>query len=307
MKTFITFETLANSYIELESKPFKASWKDDERRIKKLILRYGQIRIDEITTIELARLYREIAANGRTFEANRTLETIHRIYEVAKNWDVWPLDRKNPASGIKKHREESRERFVSEEELPILWEAFDHLKHNFMPTYFKLLILTGLRRNTLRCLQWSDIDLEKGVIYVRKEIDKMRKAQTIPLSDQALQLISELDRKDPWLFWSKEKNQYGSIHGAHMSYSQVGEYWEKVKLISGMHDLRIHDLRRTTGSYLGQAGVNQELIGKALNHTPGSKATAIYTRFADPHLKKALNEHGRIVDQIVTKGVEKTA
>lgn len=49
-----------------------------------------------------------------------------------------------------------------------------------------------------------------------------------------------------------------------------------------MTDLRIHDLRRSLGSWQARTGANQATIGKSLNHkTP--QATAIYTRLTlDP-------------------------
>lgn len=299
--TFITFEELARNYVEIESKPFKSSWRDDERRLEKLSKHFGQKKLNEVTTLEVAQLYRDMCAQGKYFEANRILQLLHRVFEVARNWDLWPNEKKNPAIGVKKHREESRERFISEEELPILWEAFGKLRHAFMPSYFKLLLLTGLRRNTLRNIQWTDVNLSKRHIIIRQEIDKTKKTQKVHLSQLSTEILFGLPKKDPWVFWSRKGNQWGDLHGAQMSNTQVGDYWEKVKLISGLHDIRIHDLRRTTGSYLGHAGLNEALIGGVLNHAPGSKSTAIYTRFRDDHLRDAFEKHGQIVQGILDK------
>lgn len=295
----ITFGELATNYLQLESKPFKSTWKDDERRIKRLQEHFGKRSLDSITTLELAKLYTRTCAAGHTHEANRILETMHRLFEVARNWELYPPDKKNPAKGIRKHREQPRERFVKKEELPLLWRAFDQLDHAFMPSYFKLLVLTGLRRNTLRCVRWSDLDTKNWTLSIRPEIDKMNKAQLLPLSPQAIEIIIELPRRDPWLFWSRRGNQWGDVFGAQMSSTQVGTYWDKVRLLSGLSDLRIHDLRRTTGSYLGQAGINQYLIAKVLNHAPESGATAIYTRFAEVHIQEAMTLLGETIDLAV--------
>lgn len=295
----ITFGDFARDYLALESKPFKSSWKDDERRIRRLQEQYADRLLDTITTVEIARLYVQTCEQGKIYEANRVLETMHRLFEVAKNWDLYPADRRNPAKGIRKHREPARERFVKKEELPILWQAFDRLDHAFMPSYFKLLVLTGLRRNTLRRVRWSDLDTDAWTLSIRSEIDKMGKAQVLPLSPQAIELIIDLPRREPWLFWSRKGNQYGAMFGGLMSNTQVGEYWSKVRLISGLTDLRIHDLRRTAGSYLGQAGASQYLIAKLLNHAPGSGATAVYTRFAEDHLREALDQLGLTIDKFL--------
>jgi len=42
-------------------------------------------------------------------------------------------------------------------------------------------------------------------------------------------------------------------------------------------DIRLHDLRRTLGSFQAAAGANQYIIGKSLGHK-SQQATAIYAR-----------------------------
>lgn len=305
MTNSITFGELAHNYLKLESKPFKSSWKDDERRIRRLQEQYGDRLLDSITTLELVRLYTVTCEAGKTYEANRILETIHRLFEVARNWDLYPQEKKNPAKGIRKHKERPRERFVKKEEMPSLWQAFDQLDHAFAPSYFKLLVLTGLRRNTLRQVRWSDLDTDAWTLSIRPEIDKMGKAQILPLSPPAIELIIDLPRREPWLFWSRKGNQYGDQFGALMSNTQVGDYWGKVRSGSGLADVRIHDLRRTAGSYLGQAGVSPYLIARVLNHSLDSAGvTAIYARFSDCHLREALNLLGKIVTDCISPDPE---
>jgi len=52
---------------------------------------------------------------------------------------------------------------------------------------------------------------------------------------------------------------------------------QRVLARAGLKDLRIHDLRRTLGSWQARTGASLVLIGKSLNHkTP--QATAIYAR-----------------------------
>jgi len=46
---------------------------------------------------------------------------------------------------------------------------------------------------------------------------------------------------------------------------------------SGLKDLKIHDLRRTLGSWQAAAGVSLPIIGKSLGHRT-TTATAIYAR-----------------------------
>jgi integrase len=46
---------------------------------------------------------------------------------------------------------------------------------------------------------------------------------------------------------------------------------------SGLKDLRIHDIRRTFGSYQAISGASLHIIGKSLGHK-SSQATQVYAR-----------------------------
>nr|WP_242479702.1 site-specific integrase [Lamprobacter modestohalophilus] len=56
-------------------------------------------------------------------------------------------------------------------------------------------------------------------------------------------------------------------------------------------DVRLHDLRRTVGSWLAQAGNSLHLIGRVLNHSNAS-TTQVYARFGQDHVRAALEQHG---------------
>ncbi len=64
-----------------------------------------------------------------------------------------------------------------------------------------------------------------------------------------------------------------------------------VELPPAIDDVRLHDLRRTLGSWLAQSGASLHLIGKILNHAD-TKTTAIYARFGEDSARAALEQHG---------------
>jgi integrase len=66
---------------------------------------------------------------------------------------------------------------------------------------------------------------------------------------------------------------------------------EGVELPPAIDDVRLHDLRRTLGSWLAQSGASLHLIGKILNHAD-IKTTAIYARFGEDSARTALEQHG---------------
>jgi integrase len=54
-------------------------------------------------------------------------------------------------------------------------------------------------------------------------------------------------------------------------------------------DLRVHDLRRTVGSWLASSGASLPLIGKVLNHKT-HQATQVYARFMLDPVRDALEQ-----------------
>jgi len=65
----------------------------------------------------------------------------------------------------------------------------------------------------------------------------------------------------------------------------------RVRAAAGVDDVRLHDLRRTVGSWLAQSGNSLHLIGRVLNHSNQS-TTAVYARFGDDSVRAALDQHG---------------
>ena len=71
----------------------------------------------------------------------------------------------------------------------------------------------------------------------------------------------------------------------------IEKIWRRIRKAAGIEDVRLHDLRRTLGSWLAQSGNSLHLIGRVLNHSSQS-TTAIYARFAQDNVREALEAHG---------------
>ena len=66
---------------------------------------------------------------------------------------------------------------------------------------------------------------------------------------------------------------------------------EALDLPPAIDDVRLHDLRRTVGSWLAQSGNSLHLIGRVLNHSNAS-TTQVYARFGEDSVRTALEQHG---------------
>ena len=71
-----------------------------------------------------------------------------------------------------------------------------------------------------------------------------------------------------------------------------------VDLPIGLVDLRLHDLRRTVGSWLSQSGVDLNVVKNAMRHA-NLATTLIYAQLGADPAREALEQHGRKVMEII--------
>ena len=70
--------------------------------------------------------------------------------------------------------------------------------------------------------------------------------------------------------------------------------WHRIRKSADVSDVRIHDLRRTLGSWLAASGYSLPLIGRALNHSNVS-TTAIYARLDLDPVRQALEHNAKMM------------
>ena len=174
-----TVKELCNAYLERYAKPHKKSWKDDERRINnRLIPTWGNLKASNINHTDVATLHRNIGKKHR-YEANRTVELISKMFDLARLWKIVPDTHTNPARDIKHYKEEKRDRWVKPEELPKLAQAIDEEENLYARNALWLYLLTGVRKSELLKAKWEDIDLDQKELKIPET--KNGKTHYIPL------------------------------------------------------------------------------------------------------------------------------
>jgi integrase len=277
-------ETLAafcQEFLEKYSKIRKKTWKDDARMIARQIApRWGTRKLEALPRADVVQAHRQIGVT-HPYAANRLVELISRIYEIARDWGVIGETYPNPARRIKPFPEVKRDRFVTTEEMPRLAAAIDAEINPFVRAAFWLYLLTGLRKRELLRSRWQDIDLVARVWRIPET--KSGRIHYLPIHDKVIAVLSSLPRCE------------GNPHvlpglRAGQPLENVKGPWERIRHRAGLPDVRVHDLRRTAGSLMAQQGVPLHLIGRILNHKDPS-TTAIYARFQQRHEAEALTRY----------------
>jgi integrase len=174
----------------------------------------------------------------------------------------------NPVTGTAKADEgNSRERILMHEELRKLWRS---LGDGSFADILRLLLLTGQRRNEIGALQWSEIDLTRKLIVLPPTRTKNGRQHEVPLSAQALAILKRLPRR----------NSTDYLFGKRSGYSDWGRAKQELDQRLRIAPWRIHDLRRTAATGMGELGVQPHHIEAILNHYSGHRAgvAGVYQR-----------------------------
>ena len=159
-----------------------------------------------------------------------------------------------------------------------------------MRAAFWLYLLTGLRRSELLNAKWQDVDWNRQELSV--PVTKSGRPHYVPLCSDAVRRLKEIPRVlgNPYII-------PGAKNGGRAY--DLKKPWARILERAKIEDLKLHDLRRTVGSWLAQSGHSLHLIGRVLNHTSPS-TTAVYARFAQTNVRDALEKHGRLLMDTVS-------
>jgi integrase len=261
-----SFKDLFSLYMERYSKQEKKTWKADERDVPKFLGHWFQKKLSAISRQEVQALHEKVRQENGLYQANRLLSRIHIIYNKAIEWGWEGI---NPAQGIKKFKEKSRDRFLHPDELPRFFESLDMEQNDTIRDYIYVSLFTGVRKTNVLEMRWEDLYLE------RKEWLVPETKNGEHLRVHLVDLVMELLKKRSEAYGTQEWVFPGTGATGHLMEPKAG--WRRILDRAGIKDLRIHDLRRTLGSWQAATGANSYMIGRSLGHkTPQS--TAVYAR-----------------------------
>lgn len=277
-KEELTLNELFDSYLKLYAKKHKSSWKEDVRQFDCYLSQWKQRKLSLIRKIDIHKLHQEIGNTSGFYAANRLLALLSSLFNQANKLGLW--DKPNPTVGIKKFKEKSRSRFLQADELPRFFTALAEEQNEHARDYILLSLLTGGRKSNVLSMRWDEINLELGLWHIPKT--KNGDEHTVPLVMQAVDILKHryLTKSNEWVFPSKSKS-------GHLA--DPKKPWQRILARANIKNLRIHDLRRSLGSWQASTGASLAIIGKTLSHR-NVNTTAIYARLNIDPVRDAMNK-----------------
>ena len=265
-------------FMERYSKPNKKTWKEDETGVNKFLSHWFHKKLSSIMKQEVQLVHERIKKENGLYRANKMLARIHAIYNKAIEWGWVGI---NPAHGIKKFKEKSRDRFLHPDELPRFFESLEAEPNTTIKDYIYISLFTGARKSNVLAMRWEDINFERRewLIPETKNGESLR----VHLTEKVLSILQtrlEQYPKGEWVFESIGKT-------GHLVEPKSG--WKRILQRAEIKDLRLHDLRRTLGSWQAATGANSYIIGRSLGHK-NPQSTAIYARLSIDPIKNSVEK-----------------
>ena len=224
--------------------------------------------------------------------ANRARSWVSGLYVFAIDREIVP---NNPLAGIKPLAPETpRTRLLSGVAIAAIWRAAGELRTPYTQ-FIWLLILLGARRCEISRMTWDELDLTAGVWTLSASRAKNRREHSVPLSDQAVEILKSLPRGSNFVFSANGK---GPIN----DFARVKQDLD-ARLPPDMEHWTLHDLRRGFASGCAQLGVPLHVIELLLNHRSGAikGVAAVYNRYSyDSEKRSAIEAWSRHVAQLVS-------
>ena len=280
----VTVKEAGAIYIERHAKPHKKSWRDDQRRLAaKIYPTLGNRPLASLTREDVLKLHTSIGM-AAPYEANRVAALLGTLWNVAEAHGLVPENAPSPVRKLTKFAERSRDRWVTEEEMPRLMKALRQESDEYVRAYFLLMLLLGTRKQELLSAKWTQVDFNRSEFHVPQ--NKADRPFVLPLCDEAVTLLKTLPRMlaNPHIFPSPV--------APGLPMRDVKGQWLRVQKAAALEDVTIHDLRRTCGAWLATHGVSLITIGRILNHAEKG-VTDVYARLAESSLRVALDDHAK--------------
>jgi integrase len=217
---------------------------------------------------------------------HKYLSFLTRAFSYAVECDWLPL---NPLAKVRKPSPgPSRVRFLADDERQRLLMACQMSRNWTLYPLVVLALATGGRKNELRGLRWSEVDLDAGAVrFVRT---KTHLDRTVPVVGEALAVLRGLvTRQRPGV-------ALVFARGDGTAPREMECAWSTARRVAGVRDFRFHDLRHTYASYLAMAGSDLRTIAELMGHRKVQQSF-LYAHLLPSHTREAVQ---RMSDKFLT-------
>ena len=269
----VTYGQLADAYWELHGKELpgrsaKSMWKICKDK-------FGNVKMKDLTSTKLQQFYNELLTKGgiknkglKSSTCNRYFAVLGAVIEYGIKHDLW--NGKNPCVVVtKKPEDNNREAYWGNDKLT---QLFQYCKNKQAQQIVRFALHSGMRRREVFDLDWSNVDMGLGVIYILQS--KTRQKRIVPMSDNLKALLLEIGPKKSGKVFTMKVSAFESA-------------FKRAKDKAGLKGLTFHDLRHTFATTFRVHNGSMSNLQGILGHTT-PRMTNRYAHLSPEYLKEVI-------------------
>ncbi len=264
-KTGITFLELVNMRLDFISVYKTPSYYNDNRYLfKRLVRRWGQMSVDEITSMDVQKFILERSRLGH-YAANYDLRLLKALFNHGIRHKVVS---ENPVQNVPFLPVEKRVKYVPPvQDIDKIIALADPDTQDYLWTIRE----TMGRMGEINRLAWDDVDLKNRsvTLYTRKKQGGHLTPRNIPMTEKLSEILmrryQERNQTKPWVFWQRYWCRQAKTW-------KEGPYQDRKKIMmslcrkAGVKYFRFHALRHSGASIMDNNNVPIVAIQEILGH-----------------------------------------
>jgi integrase len=273
-----TFAELAAKYVEQYAKKHNKSWQQADALVRRhAIPRWGKLQASTITRGDIKQMMARIEAS---IVANQTLAALSAIFSWGVREDIVAA---NPCKLVERNATRSRERVLSESEVPLFWKAFADLDP-VRGAALKAILLLGQRPGEIANMRREHIkdgwwELPGEPVPDIWPGTKNAESHRVWLPKPAQALLGDDPSPTGFVFTGPRGGPVGRLDSA----------MREICVKLGMERATPHDLRRSHGSTITALGFGRDAMNRIQNHKDGGIAS-VYDRHGYSEESKRIME-----------------
>lgn len=268
---------------------------------------------NKLTAAHVQQLYTKRFKEGLS---GTTVWLLHRVLHTALEAAVRQgVMIRNPTDQIDAPRKEHHEQqtWTMQETR----RFFDAIKGDRYEALFILAISTGMREGEIFGLRWPTVDLERGWIQVRGNLQRINRKLTVkqtktqasthmiyvtPLAIDALSRHWQIQQEEREAMGDRWNNQHDLVFcstiGTPVQYRNIirRHYLPAIER-AGIPVIPFHDMRHTAATLLLGAGIHPKLVSEMLGHSSVKTTMDLYS-----HATPAMHQTATMVMQQILSG-----
>ncbi len=271
----------------------------------------GHIHLTKLTPLDVQKLY---ADRLKAKLSTTTVALLHNIlHKALKQGMRWGLLTRNVTEAVDPPREATPEYITWNQEQTAAFLAVSD--KDVWAAFWRLALLTGMRRGELMGLKWDDIDFQRRNLSVKRTLSRGAKGgftfglpktahgrRSIALPQSAVESlqrhrVKQLEARLKVASTYKDDDLvFANALGEPLHPNTIAYRFKKLQKDAGLPVIRIHDLRHTSATLMLANGEHPKIVQERLGHADVSMTLNRYSHVTMDMQREAADRLDRLID-----------